>query len=89
MTLTLFLTAIIIGLSIIIGFIFMALESCLKTLDDMMQDLDELRRLMRKNKINFKYGLTSYDSDELNNLYINKVSKIMKRLGGGRFESKK
>lgn len=89
MTLTLFLTAIIIGLAIVIGFIFMALESCLKTLDDMMQDLDELRGLMRKNKINFRYGLTSYDSDELNNLYINKVSKIMKRLGGGRFESKK
>lgn len=89
MTLTLFLTAIIIGLAIIIGFIFMALESCLKTLDDMMQDLEELRKLMRKNKINFRYGLTSYDSDELNNLYINKVSKIMKRLGGGRFESKK
>ena len=89
MTLTLFLTAIIIGLAIVIGFIFMALESCLKTLDDMMQDLDELRSLMRKNKINFRYGLTSYDSDELNNLYINKVSKIMKRLGGGRFESKK
>lgn len=89
MTLTLFLTAIIIGLAIIIGFIFMALEYCLKTLDDMMQDLEELRKLMRKNKINFRYGLTSYDSDELNNLYINKVSKIMKRLGGGRFESKK
>lgn len=89
MTLTLFLTAIIIGLAIVIGFIFMALESCLKTLDDMMQDLEELRGLMRKNKINFRYGLTSYDSDELNNLYINKVSKIMKRLGGGRFESKK
>lgn len=89
MTLTLFLTAIIIGLAIIIGFIFMALESCLKTLDDMMQDLEELKRLMQKNKINFRYGLTSYDSDELNNLYINKVSKIMKRLGGGKFESKK
>lgn len=80
MTLTLFLTAIIIGLAIIIGFIFMALESCLKTLDDMMQDLEELRRLMIKNKINFRYGLTSYDSDELNNLYINKVSKIMKKV---------
>ena len=89
MTLTLFLTAIIIGLAIVIGFIFMALESCLKTLDDMMQDLDELKGLMRKNKINFRYGLTSYDSDELNNLYINKVSKIMKRVGGGRFEGKK
>ena len=80
MTLTLFLTAIIIGLAIIIGFIFMALESCLKTLDDMMQDLEELRRLMIKNKINFRYGLTSCDSDELNNLYINKVSKIMKKV---------
>ena len=89
MTLTLFLVAIIIGLAIVIGFMFMALESCLKTLDDMMQDLEELRGLMRKNKINFRYGLTSYDSDELNNLYINKVSKIMKRLGGGKIESKK
>lgn len=89
MTLILFLIAIIIALALIIGFIFMALQSCLKSLDDMMQDLEELRGLMRKNKINFRYGLTSYDSDELNNLYINKVSKIINRLGGGRFESKK
>lgn len=89
MSLTLFLIAIIIGLSLVIGFIFMALQSCLKTLDDMMQDLEELKGLMHKNKINFRYGLTSYDSDELNNLYINKVIKIMKRVGGGRFESKK
>lgn len=88
MTLILFLIAII-ALALIIGFIFMALQSCLKSLDDMMQDLEELRGLMRKNKINFRYGLTSYDIDELNNLYINKVSKIINRLGGDKFESKK